>query len=154
MTSIQFAYNFYKQHLLHVKFHRLNEKNRGFHLIPKTSFQSSSSIWRYSSPFRVSRRCVHCYFNFFTNRCHSVRFWAASTAALSCRPMAVKSSNSCAWCAVDEFQWMNPKVIGSYTFNPVTPYECQECNIEFHPRFWLYVIADEIKAIVCFYCCN
>ena len=25
-----FAYNFYKQHLLHVKFHRRNEKNRGF----------------------------------------------------------------------------------------------------------------------------
>ena len=34
-----FAYNFYKQHLLHIKFHRRNEKNRGFHLIPKTPFQ-------------------------------------------------------------------------------------------------------------------
>ena len=35
-----FAYNFYKQHMLHVKFHRRNEKNRGFHLIPKTPFRS------------------------------------------------------------------------------------------------------------------
>ena len=34
-----FAYNFYKQHLLQVKFYRRNEKNRGFHLIPKTPFQ-------------------------------------------------------------------------------------------------------------------
>ena len=34
-----FAYNFYKQHLLHAKFHTRNEKNRGFHLIPKTPFQ-------------------------------------------------------------------------------------------------------------------
>ena len=34
-----FAYNFYKQHLLQVKFYRCNEKNRGFHLIPKTPFQ-------------------------------------------------------------------------------------------------------------------
>ena len=35
-----FAYNFYKQHLLHVIFHRRNEKNRSFHLIPKTPFRS------------------------------------------------------------------------------------------------------------------
>ena len=41
--------------------------------------------------------CVHCYFNAFANRCHSVRFWAASTAVLSCRPVAIKSSKSCAW---------------------------------------------------------
>ena len=34
-----FAYNFYKQHLLQVKCYRRNEKNRGFHLIPKTLFQ-------------------------------------------------------------------------------------------------------------------
>ena len=35
-----FAYfNFYKQHLLQVKFYRRNETNRGFHLIPKTPFQ-------------------------------------------------------------------------------------------------------------------
>ena len=39
VAKIWFAYNFYKQHLLHVKLHRHNEKNRGFHLILKTPFQ-------------------------------------------------------------------------------------------------------------------
>ena len=34
-----FVYNFYKQHLLQVQFYRGNEKNRDFHLIPKTPFQ-------------------------------------------------------------------------------------------------------------------
>ena len=39
--SLRFAYNFYKQLLLHIKIHRrINEKNRGFHLIPKTPFRS------------------------------------------------------------------------------------------------------------------
>ena len=37
--SLRFAHNFYKQHLLHVQFHRRNEKNKGFHLISKTPFR-------------------------------------------------------------------------------------------------------------------
>ena len=34
-----FAYNFYKQHLLHVKLYKRNEKNMSFHLISKTPFR-------------------------------------------------------------------------------------------------------------------
>ena len=34
--SLCFPLNLYKQHLLHVTFHRRNEKNRGLHLISKT----------------------------------------------------------------------------------------------------------------------
>ena len=48
-----FAYNFYKQHLLHGKFHRRNEKNRGFHIITTFNINSNNCISLKSDHFWI-----------------------------------------------------------------------------------------------------
>ena len=49
-----FAYNFYKQHLLHVKCYRRNEKNRGFIWYQKLHFNRWIQKWWGHTPLIVT----------------------------------------------------------------------------------------------------
>ena len=61
MVVTELSLRFRKQHLLHVKFHRRNEKNRGFHLIPKTPFRSMNPKVIGSYTFKLTSQTAYIY---------------------------------------------------------------------------------------------